>query len=196
MKRKPYKILLSVLIIVVAVIVLILTGVLPAPSILKNQNEDSLKQATQIIKDNKVNILIYGGDIPFEDTSLAKKISKIDDSTLKPEGSSPYTFLVINDLKNDITLTPEMIKLVRDYVHNNGYTLMYLGEKYHCAWDEDDNTVEVEGDKSVVHQNENGNVVRIVGNWGDEEEEIAKDAPYLLSEVIIYQVESYVRANN
>lgn len=186
MKKAIYRIFLVATLMALASVFLIIIGVLPAPNILKKQEEDSLKQAVQIIKDKKVNLLIYGGDIPFEDQNLMRKIEKIDDSTLEVEDTSPYTFLVINDLDGEVTLSPEIIQLIRDYVYNKGYTVMYFGEKYLSAWDENQFITNVDGSKSVVHQNESGSVIRVVGNWGKQEQEIAKEYPYFQSQAIIY----------
>jgi len=171
-------------------------GVIPAPQFLRKESEDSLQQAIRIIKENKAEIIAYGEDIPFEDAGMLRKIDHIDKMTLKRGGNKKYSFLVINDLNNTVTLSEKTIQLIREYVQKPGYAVMYFGDNYLSSWDENRFVTNVDGGRSVVHQNESGNVVRIIGNWGKEEQLIAKGTPYFQSQIILYQVESFIRANN
>jgi hypothetical protein len=140
--------------------------------------------------------MLLGDDIIFQRDFKAREITEVSDEALKRDSSYKYSVLVINDLQNNVHLTQDSIEMIRDYIYNKHYTVFYLGDKYHSTWNDTQFIAYVDRSRSVVFQNENGKVVRITGLWGKREAEMMQEYPNILGDVIIYQIEDFIRRNN
>lgn len=173
-------------------------GVFRPPGFLipSDEESNSLNKAIKIINDYPTDIIILGEDIQFQKDIKFRKIDSISEEDLKREASFKYSFLLIDDRKNNHELKQGEIKLIKDYIYNKGYNVVYLGSQYMSAWDNTDYIADVDGSRGVDFINEAGNVVRNTGFWGNQEEEMMEEYPNILGDVIIYQIESLIRANN
>lgn len=182
---------------IIITVVLMLIGIIPAPSFLKGSNDgNSLDTALKIINDHPTNVMILGDDIQFPDEFKYTKISKLDEDSLSKADAYQYYFLIINDLDNSVYLSDEEIDLIWDYIYNQHYSFIYLGEKYLSKWDNSQYIIDTEGSQCVAYQSEGGSVIRVTGLWGEEENEIYKEYQNLLGDMIIYQIEDCIRRNN
>lgn len=187
-----------VLVIFIILISLITAGFIPSPSFLKraDSDNDTLGKAIKIIYDHHTDVMLLGDDIIFQRDFKAREITEVSDEALKRDSSYKYSVLVINDLQNNVHLTQDSIEMIRDYIYNKHYTVFYLGDKYHSTWNDTQFIAYVDRSRSVVFQNENGKVVRITGLWGKREAEMMQEYPNILGDVIIYQIEDFIRRNN
>jgi len=188
----------SVLVTLIILISLMTVGIIPLPSFLKraDSDNDTLGKAIKIIYDHPTDVMLLGDDIIFQRGFKAREITEVNDEALKRDTLHKYSFLIINDLQNNVNLTQDNIEMIRDYIYNKHYTVFYLGDKYLSAWDDSQFITNVEGSRSVVFQNEVGQVVRITGLWGEREAEMMQEYPNILGDVIIYQIEDFIRKNN
>jgi len=183
--------------IVFAVIVLIGLGVILA-SRNKEPAESSNEMDAKIIRDNHMDVMLYGEEIDLNTAVIRfRKLNSISSETLKGPDGTRFSYLVINDLDGSITLSEDEIKIVDDYLQTPGVGLLYLGKKYLTAWNQPewgpvaslDNTVEL----SAEYTNEKGHISRGIGTWTETDMNIGdmKD----LGERIVIQMRMLIYLN-
>lgn len=86
--------------VIVSIILMFYSSVIPIPGFIKKGGPSSIREAIQIIKDNNVDLIVFGEDIPFEDDSFVRKIDQLNDNTLQRENTKDHSYLVINDLSS------------------------------------------------------------------------------------------------
>lgn len=203
MKKSKKIVVYSVVVLLIALLIttiLILIGVLPVPSFFKGNNDDnmdSLNNAVEIINDFSTDVILIGDDIAFQCDGLTyRKINTINSDTLFKDSKYNYSYLIINDLNDTVNLTTEEISILSEFICDKNCAMIYLGDKYLSSWDNSQYITNVDGSRSVAYQNEGGNVIRITGLWGSDEDALLTEYPYYLGDTIIYQIEDFIRRNN
>lgn len=198
MKKKWIVLLVIVIVLVAAVI----TWVLFFPvSLFKNTSSDNvnaLQTEIDIINKYPTDMIVYGDKIDFAQTGISiRTIDSITEKNLERSSKYIYSYIIINDMNNNIKLTDGEINLIYDYIYKKGYNLIYFGTQYYAVWNDPLQAIaDIDESHAVAYQCENGNIVRVVGMWTNQELEIYKDDSTILSDTIIMQVADMIERNN
>ncbi len=139
-------------------------------------------------------IIILGDDISFEVDINFRKIEKLSQDVLERKSEYKYTVLIVNDLNNNVQLTEEERNLLNQKIKEQGFCLMYLGEKYSSTWDDKNQAIaNVEGNLFYGYYSVSGTPKRNVGAWMVEYQEQLETYPNSLGETILYSIESFLR---
>ena len=154
----------------------------------------STERIAKMIQDtHPTDLMIYGDDVLFEMQVPARKLEAITEDSLNIKDGCECAFLVINDLSGSVQLSDADIKLLDNQLRTKPLSLFYLGDQYGDAWQEPgEYTMEIPGNRSYQYNMEYGQMCRGIGAWRGQEEEISKQNPYLLGDVIIYRIESFL----
>lgn len=183
--------------------VMFFIGLIPAPGFMRQwfgdgNDNNSISDSIKIIEESyPTDVIIYGDDITFETKIQYRKVDSLGGTALERISGFQYTYLVINDLEDKLTLTKLEITAIKEFVNKSGNGLAYFGTKYLTSFDDVTKlSADIKGNKAVAYNNIGGNVKKRIGFWTDREEEIKKDNPYIQSELLMYTIEDFLRSNN
>lgn len=156
----------------------------------------SLDTAVKTIQNNPTDIMLWGDDFTLPEGLEYRKLEKLDEESLAKKDSYKYSFLIINDLEGSVTLSEDEIELVRAHIYDNQNTLIYFGDKYLTTWQSPSmSELTVDGNRAVEYRFEGDKAVSVIGIWGAEETEDYKKYPNMLGDVIVYEIEECISAN-
>ncbi len=174
-------------------------GVVPIPEFVRNLFGDkgfitSIERIELLISDTyPTDIIVLGDDIGFEGEVSYRLIETANEESLNAKPNCSYSFLVINDLSGNVHLSEDEILLIDSMIQKEKFCLLYLGEKYATLWDEPEEYIaNVEGNLSYRYFVVNNVPRRFIGAWGAQEEELKVIYPYLLGDVVLYEIEAFL----
>lgn len=177
----------------------VLIGFFRVPEFLiKEKKLNSVEAAVKTMKESfPTDVVILGETINFEYEFPVRYVEEINEKTVGLKGEYQYQAIIINDLNGGIYLQDSEIAYLDQLIHLDGYVLLYLGEKYSSAWEEEtDHNVTVEGNLSSIFYKYGSGVKECIGSWKKSDLEEAERYPFLLGEVIIYDIEDYLEEVN
>ena len=159
-----------------------------------DQPMSSTERIARMIQDtHPTDLMIYGDDVLFEMQTPARRLNEFTEDTLQKQNGCECSFLVINDLSGTVQLSESDIRLLDTQLRAMPFCLMYLGDQYGNAWgDPNEYTISIPGNRCYQYNMEYGKLCREVGAWREQQEEAYKQNPYLLGDVILYQIEEFV----
>lgn len=177
----------------------VLIGFFRVPEFLRKEKKlNSVEAAVKAMKESfPTDVVILGETINFEYEFPVRYVEEINEKTVGLKGEYQYQAIIINDLNGGIYLQDSEIAYLNQLIHLDGYVLLYLGEKYSSAWEEEtDYNVTVEGNLSSIFYKYGSGVKECIGSWKKSDLEEAERYPFLLGEVIIYDIEDYLEEVN
>lgn len=191
--------------IVTIIVALVTAGML----ILFSEEEDELDgydiAARGLDIEFNADIMVYGEEPDFRDTVKWRKINEITDETLNYEETHGYRAVVLFDHGGTMTISDEELLLIKSYVEEKGYDMIYIGKDYLAdlgrlgftvGYDTDEYSLGYIGSihkGKKVQQNSVGNCYAVHGIWLDSDEEVRKDNKELLQWVIVTDMYDYAR---
>jgi hypothetical protein len=200
--KYPVMALIILLIVSIAGIVVSAIGL---PSAIRNvffndKNErTSIENAIKAMEElYPTDIILYGNDIYFKTKPDYRRVESLNKETLAGDKKYSYTVVIINDLDNSINLDADTITLLKQSMGNDGFSLIYLGERYKTTWDAPGLPIAYsEGNLCYMYYSVGGKQKENIGAWKKSDQESLKQYPNMLGDVIIYNIEYYLQeANN
>lgn len=142
-------------------------------------------------------IMVYGEEPFFRDTLKWRRINEITEETLNYEESHGYRAVILFDHGGTMCISPEELLLIKEYVEEKGYDMIYIGKQYLRELERLGFTVGCQEDEyslgyigsvhmgKKVQQNSVGNCYAEHGIWLDSDEEIRKINKELLQLIIV-----------
>ena len=195
------KLLITFFSVLLLYIIFAVIGIFPFPQFIKEMFEnpqDSMSEPeriARIIQDTyPTDIMIYGEDISFGVSVPERYIDRITEETLARKDNCEYSFLVINDLSDTVTLSNAQMDLLKKEIRKDHFCLMYLGRKYASAWDSPDSPhADAEGNLSYSYFWLNNSVKKCIGTWREKDEEDRLSYPETLGDSILFEIELYLQ---
>jgi len=196
---------MHVLAIVAIVIILISVGaVILIPKAEKElDGYDIAAQGLDIEFD--ADIMVYGENPNFRDTVKWRKIDGITEETLNYEEPHGYRAVILFDHGGTMTITDEELLLIKSYVEEKGYDMIYIGKDYlpdlsrlgfTRGYESDEYSLGYIGSMHVgkeIQQNSSSNLYAMHGIWMDSDEEVRVYNEELLQWVIITDMYDFAR---
>ena len=158
--------------------------------------------------DFNADIMVYGEEPGFIEDVKWRKIDKITEEVLNFKEPHGYRVIILFDYKGTMNITDEELLLIKDYVEEKGYDMIYIGKNYL------DDLVRLKftvgckpgamslgymGSINVgqeVQQNEVGNLYALHGIWNEESEEILEMNNQLLQSTLLDIMWMYAKQSN
>ncbi len=206
MKKKVVLVTVLTAGVIVALYILLgVIGVLPFPKAVtdyfngSNQPLTDYQRIALMMADTYPTDLVILGEAPvFEEVNVSfRTVDSITEDTIKTASPCEYTFLVINDLDDTVTMTDEAVALLREKIATDTFCLFYLGEKYATVWDDKENYLaNVDGNRGFRYFSVNGQPRRVIGEWGTQEQTLQQEYAFIYGNTILIAVESYLQEVN
>ncbi len=163
-----------------------------------NKEPTDIERISTIIqKEHPTELILLGEDITFETGIPVRKISCVTDDLLKRGTNYEHTFFIINDLKDDVQLTEEEIDLLAEKISQPNFCLVYLGTKYNSSWNEpNEHITNLDGNLSWRYYQLDGQLRRYIGGWTQDDQNVSKEYPYMLSNSLLYEIDAYLSEIN
>lgn len=191
--KKKIKLMISMgsigLILGIIVVVLIIT---------RKPEPDGYDLAAEgLKKEFNADIIIYGEEIAFRENVDYRRIDKISEETLNSSAEHGYRAILLLDDNGKMSITDDELLLIKSYVEEKGYDMVYIGTQYLDDLVRLGFTVGVdEGARSLgyigsthagkeVQQNEYGNLYAMHGIWTEEDLNYIKSDKELMQRVTI-----------
>lgn len=200
-KKKNGVIVAAALLLLLAIVYLagVVLGFFHVPKFLKKEKKlNSVEAAIKAIEESfPTDVVILGDKIEFEYDFSVRYVEEINEESVGDKGDYRYQAIIINDLSNDVYLQESEIEYLDQLIHLEGYVLLYLGEKYGSMWEEpSDNNIFIEGNLSSIFYKYGSGVKECIGSWRKSDLEESEEYPFLLGEIIIYDIEDYIGEMN
>lgn len=197
------KIIISLVIVVAAMVAYGIFGVLgivPLPKFIteilshSNENLTDMERIPIIIQEeHPTELILLGEDISFEVNVPVRKITDITEDSLKRSEGYDHTFFIINDLNGTVQLTEEDIAFLAEQISHPNFCLSYFGTKYSSAWDDPNQYIaSLDGNLSWRYYQLDRQPRRYIGAWTVNEQMMLKEYPYMLGNVLLYEIEAYL----
>ncbi len=205
MKKKVILLIVaSVAAVIVVCIALVVAGVIPLPQAIAGEldnADDELGEIGRIskliTKTHPTDIVVLGKEISFQVDVSTRKVDEATEENLTRKDGCKYTFFIINDLDNEVNLTDEEIAFIAEKINSENFCLAYLGEKYSTVWDDPEQYVaNVEGNLWFRYNQVDDEPHRAIGAWNKEEQEQLSQYPYMLGDVVLYEIEAFLISLN
>lgn len=152
-------------------------------------------------------IMVYGDEIEFRKELEYRRIESINEDTLYSDDEHAYRAILLFDESGKNTVTDEEWLLMKSYVEEKGYDMVYIGTQYlddlvrlgftvHC--DEDERSLSYIGSCHVgedVQQNEYGNLYAEHGIWTDSDLPHQERDEETLPYIVISMLYDYAKAS-
>ncbi len=179
MRMMKKKIIIVSVSIILAIVV---TSIAIVVSYIKNGGDGYDMAAEGLDVEFDADIIVYGEEPGFRDILKYRTIDEISEETLDSSSEHGYRAIVLYDRKGTMSVTDEELLIIKKYVEEYGYDMIYIGKNYlddferlgftvGCA--EDAYSFEYIGSIHVnedVQQNEIGNLYAEHGLWRDGDE--------------------------
>lgn len=150
-------------------------------------------------------IMVYGEDPELRDTVKYRTIDKITAETLNYDEEHGYRAIILFDHRGTMSISDKELLLIKEYVEEKGYDMIYIGKNYlddfkrlgftvGCA--EDAYSLEYVGSIYVgksVQQNEIGNLYAMHGLWCEADEATLENGDEQIQSRIIMIMYDYAR---
>lgn len=158
-----------------------------------NNEMNDMERISKMLKESRpTDILVYGDKIELENINV-KIIHEINENALKT--TKDYKVIIVNDLKDNVSLDAAQIEFLGNEIKNNGVLLIYLGTKYSTQWDNKENGVaNLESNLCFAYYSWDGEEKRNIGYWLKEDQENLEKYPFSLGESILYCIEEYMQS--
>ena len=177
MKKK--KLVITIFIVLIIAIIAIVVAIC-----MQNDHGDGYDFAAQGLKvEFNADIMVYGEDPKFRKNVEYRKIDAITEETLASGEEHGYRAIILFDRKGTMSITDEELLLIKEYVEEKAYDMIYIGLNYLDdfkrlgftvdLW-EDAYSLEYIGsihEGKEVQQNSTGNLYAQHGLWTGEDEE-------------------------
>ena len=173
------------------------------------QGKSGYEQAAESLDvDYNADIMVYGEEPGFIDDVKWRKIDKITEEILNFEEPHGYRAIILFDYEGTMNITDEELLLIKKYVEEKGYDMIYIGENYLDDFVRLKFTVGCKpgamslgymGSINVgqeVQQNEVGNLYALHGIWNVESEEYLKMNEILLQSTLLDIMWMYAKQSN
>ena len=172
----------------VAVVLLSLLVLIIVLFIKDNNELDGYDQAAQGLKvEFNADIMVYGEEPKFRETVECRRINAITKENLYSSEEHGYKAIILFDHKGTMKITDEELLLLKEYVEEKAYDMIYVGRNYLDDFERLGFTVKMWNDAysfeyvgsihegKEVQQNEYGNLYAQHGLWtGADEEQFGK----------------------
>ena len=200
MKKKIIIFIVIVLAAVAAYSIFGALGVVPLPKFITETLSRSNEQLTDmeripiiIQEEHPTELILLGDDIPFEVSVPVRKITDITEDSLKRSEGYDHSFFIINDLNGTVQLTEEDIALLAEQISHPDFCLSYFGTKYSSVWDDPNQYIaSLKGNLSWKYYQLDGQPRRYIGAWTQNEQMMLKEYPYMLGNILLYEIEAYL----
>lgn len=169
------------------------------PPFFRNEEKmTSVETAIKAIEESfPTDVVILGEPIQFKYELAVRYVEEISDKTVGIKGDYRYQAIIINDLNGNVQLQDSEIAYLNHLIHTDGYMLLYLGKKYSDTWEEpSDYNISVEGNLSYIYYKYGSVLKGCIGSWKESDQEDAEKYPYLLGDVVIYDIQDYLEEVN
>ena len=158
--------------------------------------------------DFNADIIVYGENPNFIEDVKWRKIEKVTEDTLNFEEPHGYRVIILFDYKGTMSITDEELLLIKKYVEEKGYDMIYIGKNYLDDFVRLKFTVGCKpgamslgymGSVNVgqdVQQNEYGNLYAIHGIWDESSEQYLEMNDKLLQETLFAFMWMYAKQSN
>lgn len=171
----------------------------------RNENDGYNIAAEALDIEFNADIMVYGENPEFRDTVKYRTIDKITEEALNYEEEHGYRAIILFDHKGTMSISDNELLLIKKFVEEKGYDMIYVGKNYlddfkrlgftvGCA--EDAYSLEYVGSIHIgenVQQNETGNLYAIHGLWCDADEETLEKGDEEIQSRIVMIMYDYAR---
>ena len=195
-------IIISLLIVVGGVVIwMILWSGSPLGRLLAKLNDEGMTSSEEIAKiiteTKPTDIIIRGDIVNFEEDITYRNINEINKEAITSPDEFEYTILVVNDVYNNVVLSEEEQVCIENAIKNEGFCLIYLGEKYADRWENDDTAVySVEGNIQYSFFTLDNKLQKRIGMLNVKEISQLEEYPHMLGEVLLYCFSFYLEDVN
>ena len=196
----------KILTIIGVILVILVTTVIIAVFNDDSRKDDAYNIAAEGLDvEFNADIMVYGENPKFRDTVKYRMIKEISEETLNYEEKHGYRAIVLFDRSGTIDVSDEELLLVKSYVEEKGYDMIYIGENYLDDFErlgftvgcrEEAFSLEYIGsihEGKEVQQNEVGNLYAQHGLWYKDEEKKWKEDNNKIQSRIITIMYDYAR---
>lgn len=164
----------------------------------KDEGMTGSEQIAKIITETKpTEIIIRGDDVYFEEDVTYRHITEVTEDVLVSEDKYLYTILVVNDVYNSVVLSEEEQLCIENAIKNEGFCLIYLGEKYASRWENEDTSIfSVEDNIQYSFFTVENKLQKRVGMLDVSEISQLEEYPHMLGEVLLYCFSAYLEDVN
>lgn len=196
-KRIKPIIWILVLILVAYLIISCFIEGLPSPifHIINSLQKEPEDPALQLIRDFNIQLYSFGDHIVVQEGLEIQPIDNLDPASFPVTGTYEKSFFIINDRSGSLTLSEEQIEFVRALIYEKHMPVMYFGVNYLTTWDAPNPEIyiPITNERGQAYEYLFGQILTCNGFWTDIEEEVIKQNPTLMGQIIAIHIENYIR---
>lgn len=171
-----------------------------------NEKDDGYNIAAESLGiEFNADVMVYGENIEFRDTLKYRTINEINEDSLNADENHGYRAIILYDHNGTMEITDEELLLIKKYVEEKAYDMIYIGKDYlddfkrlgfTVGYEDTAYSFEYIGsiyEGQKVQQNEYGNLYAMHGLWSDEDEEMIGDKDESIQARIVMIMYDYAR---
>lgn len=202
------KVGIIIVIVIVAIIIFLIASVLFQADLIPTSIREKLtgssteltdmKKIQKIITETyKTDVVVIGDDISFSEEVPYRKVTVINEDTLKRKENCEYTIFIINDVSEKVSISSEEQKLIGKLISEDRFCLIYIGSKYSTMWDDSTQGIaSVDGNLFYMYYSVDGSPRRNIGAWTEQDQEQLEKYPDALGDTLMYNFEYYLEEIN
>lgn len=164
-----------------------------------NEGEETTDKTKKILETYKTEIIVYGDEVELDEHCTIRKIDALTKENLDLDEEFMYTYLIINDLSGELTMSDNDFEILYDKCYNDKLCFFYLGENYLENFREAEIFVQPlkDTDMSLGVVYERGVIMDVLGTWTkDLHNDYINGDTHLLKEMLMYEIISTIEVDN